>query len=157
MLVIIQRTSARAFGGIALLLAPSLALFSSFGWLACWLDGCAYGRQATAGLLVADLPDSFGVFALRYSTQLLALVVCLLIFTLTLAIRQYRSIHWLPWLTLLLLSAGRLVVTLLRGDSVPMLGLIRVDTIAEVLLIIFCLLAILVIIFRKPAIESRIA
>jgi hypothetical protein len=38
-----------------------------------------------------------------------------------------------------------------------MLGLIRVDTIAEGLLIIFCLFAILVIIFRKPAIESRIA
>jgi len=133
------RFKGRSFGGIALLLAPSLALVSSFGWLACWLDGCAYGRQSTAGFLVADLPDSFGVFALRYSTQLLALVLCLLIFTLTLAIRQYRRIHWLPWLTLLLLSAGRLVVSLLRGDSVPILGSIRMDTIAEGLLIIFCL------------------
>jgi phosphatidylglycerol:prolipoprotein diacylglycerol transferase len=151
------RFKGHASGQIALLLAPSLALFSSFGWLACWLDGCAYGRQSAAGFLVADLPDSFGVFALRYSTQLLALVLCLLIFTLTLSIRQYRRIRWLPWLTLLLLSAGRLVVSLLRGDSVPMLGPIRMDTIAEGLLIIFCLIAIPVIIFRKPAIENRTA
>ena len=29
-------------------------------------EGCAYGRETTLGWLAADLPDSFGVYAVRY-------------------------------------------------------------------------------------------
>lgn len=144
-----------AFSQIALLLAPALAIVSAFGWFACWLDGCAYGQEAAAGFLVADLPDSFGVFTLRYSTQLIALLISLLIFSLTLFISCYKRFLWLPWLTLLLLSAGRLVVSLLRGDSVPVLGTLRLDTLADGLLVIFCLIAITVVLLRKPTAENR--
>ena len=41
-------------------LAPALALISVFGWFACWLEGCAYGKETALGLLSGDLPDSFG-------------------------------------------------------------------------------------------------
>lgn len=38
------RWQGRSFGYYADLLAPALALASSFGWLACYLAACAYGR-----------------------------------------------------------------------------------------------------------------
>ena len=142
----------QSVGSIALLLAPSLALISAFGWFACWLDGCAFGWEAPAGLLVANLPDSFGVFALRYSTQVLALVICLLIFGLTLLFRRSRFL-WMS--TLLLLSASRLIISLLRGDSAPMIGALRLDTLAEGLIVALCLITIAVVVLRKSADGSR--
>jgi len=65
----------RAFAQYAGLLAPALVLVSAFGWLACWFEGCAFGRETTFGLLAADLPDSYGVYGLRYQTQLLGLAL----------------------------------------------------------------------------------
>ncbi|MCP4358743.1 MAG: hypothetical protein GY796_12055, partial [Chloroflexi bacterium] len=61
--------------------APALALISAFGWAACWFDGCAYGLPTTLGPLAADLPDEFGVFAVRYQTQLLGIILSLGVFT----------------------------------------------------------------------------
>ena len=147
------RLKNHSVGPIALILAPSLAIISAFGWFACWLDGCGYGREAPSGFLVADLPDSFGVFALRYSTQILALVFCLLILGLTLVLRRYKFL-WLPWLTLLLLSASRLIVSLLRGDSAPLVGSLRMDTLAEGVLVLFCFLAIAVAALDKSSAQA---
>ena len=148
------RLKGHSVGPIALILAPSLAVISAFGWFACWLEGCGYGREAPAGFLVADLPDSFGVFALRYSTQILAFVFCLLILGLTLILKRYKYL-WLPWLTLLLLSVSRLIVSLLRGDSAPVVGSWRMDTLAEGVIAIFCLLAITVAALDKPSVQGR--
>jgi len=120
-----------SFSAYAALFAPGLALGSAFGWLACWLEGCAYGRETTLALWSATLPDHFGVFAVRYQTQLLGLGFSLTVFLLVIA----RHRHWqsgrLFWFTLFGLSCGRLLVTLWRGDDVPTISTIRLDTFLE--------------------------
>ena len=112
----------QSFAQIAGLFAPALVLVSASGWLACWFEGCAFGRETTFGPLVADLPDSYGVFGLRYQTQMMGLILCLLIFPAIIALRGRLRPGLLFGLTLVLLSAGRIVVTLFRGDVVPLFG-----------------------------------
>jgi phosphatidylglycerol:prolipoprotein diacylglycerol transferase len=137
----------RSFARVSGLFAPGLVLVSAFGWLACWFEGCAYGREAAFGPLVADLPDSYGVYALRYQTQLMGVIFCLLIFPLIYALRNRLRPGLLLGFTLVLLSAGRLVITLFRGDGVmrlsadgvirlggngvPILGSLRWDTVLD--------------------------
>jgi phosphatidylglycerol:prolipoprotein diacylglycerol transferase len=121
----------RSFGQYAGLLAPAFALLSAFGWMACWLEGCAYGQEATLGLLTADLPDEFGVYAVRYQTQLIATGLSLLLFVVVLRLRQeWRSVS-LFWFTLAGLSAARVAVGLLRGDTVPHFEQIRLDVVGD--------------------------
>jgi phosphatidylglycerol:prolipoprotein diacylglycerol transferase len=142
------RTPANDLG----LLAPALALVSASGWFACWLEGCAYGRETVYGFLAADLPDSFGVFALRYQTQLLGVILSLVALALILALRRRARPGQLFWFALLLLSAGRLAVSLLRGDAMPLLGTFRLDTILELALVIIALTGMAVGYWRaRPA------
>ena len=63
----------RPFLSYAGLFSPALLLITITGWAACWLEGCAFGALTTLGPLAADLPDTFGVFAVRYQTQLLGI------------------------------------------------------------------------------------
>lgn len=111
------------------LLAPGFALMCAFGWMACWLEGCAYGQEATIGLLTADLPDEFGVFAVRYQTQLLGMVWSLFVFAFIMLTRTRWHIGQLFWLTLALLSLGNIGIIYLRGDPAPMINLMRLDMI----------------------------
>ena len=114
------------------LLALPLALLHAAGWAACLLEGCAYGHPTTLGLLAADLPDDFGVMALRYQTQLVGLLASLLLL---------GVLFWLYWrwgkngrfffLTLLLTSLIHLPLTLLRGDPVTQFGSLRLDTLLD--------------------------
>lgn len=139
----------RSFGSYAGLLAPALALGSVFGWLACWLEGCAFGRETIFGPLSADLPDSFGVHGLRFQTQLMSLIVCLLIVIIILGLRGRIQPLLIFWMTLLFLSAGRVVVSFFRGDEAPLVGQYRLDTLADAALILVSVVAILIIIARE--------
>lgn len=131
------------FGFYAGLLAPAIALGSAFGWMACWLEGCAFGKETVIGPIASDLPDSFGVYGLRYQTQILGVVLSLLVLGLILALRRRFRPGLLFWITLLLLSASRLGINLLRGDEAPQLGTFRLDFLAEITLLVICLVAIL--------------
>lgn len=140
----------RSFAAYAGLLAPALVVISAFGWLACYLEGCAYGREATFGLLAGDLPDSYGVYALRYQTQLMGLALCLLVAPVVILGRRRLRPGPLFGLSLLLLSAVRVVVSLYRGDEVPYLGAWRWDTVLDGGIVIISLLFLLFTIFRRP-------
>jgi len=132
----------REFGLYAALIAIPMAAASAFGWFACWLDGCAYGRLADFGLVTADLPDSFGVYGLRYQTQLMGAVLCLLVTAFLYAVRhRLKSIRFF-WVSLLLLSTVHLAVGLYRGDSVPIVGQFRLDSLVDIGLILVCLIAL---------------
>lgn len=146
------RRRSPGFDELAGLLAPALALASAFGWLACWLEGCAYGRETFFGPWAADLPDSYGVYGLRFQTQLFGLAACLLVLGLILLLRRHigswrlRSRPLRPvllfWLTLMLLSLGRLAISFFRGDDAPMVGMLRLDSLADGVLIGISSLAI---------------
>ncbi|MBE2222860.1 MAG: prolipoprotein diacylglyceryl transferase [Anaerolineae bacterium] len=111
------------------LLAPGFALLCAFGWLACWFEGCAYGQETTISLFAADLPDEFGIFAVRYQTQMMGLVWSLLIFFFAMLTRSRWHTGQLFWLTLGFLSLGNIGISLLRGDPVPMVNSMRLDVI----------------------------
>lgn len=105
------------------LFAPGFALLVAFGWAGCWLDGCAYGRETTLGWLAADLPDTYGVYAVRYQTQVGGLLTGLVALALPWGLLRWLRVDnpgWLFGLTLLLVSLGHLLVGLGRGDELPL-------------------------------------
>jgi phosphatidylglycerol:prolipoprotein diacylglycerol transferase len=126
-----SRRRGRSFVAVAGLLAPGLVLAHAFGWLACWFEGCAYGREAALGLLAADLPDGYGVFAVRYQTQLIGLGLSLAALIVVLWRWPRLAAGQAFALALLLVSAGRAVVSLLRGDAALMIGAARLDTVID--------------------------
>ncbi len=141
--------SRRSFGEYAGLLAPALALSSVFGWLACYLEGCAFGRETVFGSLAGDLPDSYGIFALRYQTQWMGLAFSLLTFLIILGWRPRLQPILIFFLTMLMLSAGRVIVSIYRGDTVPMLGFLRLDTLADAVLVILSAIVIVITIWSN--------
>ncbi len=136
------------------LLAPVLALISVFGWFACWLEGCAYGKAAALSLLSRDLPDSYGVYNVRYQTQMMGLVLSALVFLVVLFLyRRLRPLQ-LFWLTIGALAAGRLIVTLFRGDEAPMIGTLRLDTLTDGLMVLIALISVAVAVHPRFAGKS---
>lgn len=111
------------------LLAPGFALLCAFGWLACWLESCAYGLETTLSPLAADLPDEFGIFAIRTQTQLIGLIWSLIVFVFAMLTRHHWRTGQLFWLTLGLLSLGNIGISCLRGDPVPTINSVRLDVI----------------------------
>ncbi len=123
------RWGKRPFLPYATLFSPALLLLSATSWAACWAEGCAYGTETTLGPFAANLPDSFGVFAVRYQTQLLGIGLNLLLLT--------PLAYWpagklanpaiFP-LTLLATNLVHFGLTFLRGDAAPLLLGWRLDS-----------------------------
>jgi len=134
------RAYGRSFHNYAALFAPGLALITAFGWAACWFDSCAYGRETVIGPLSADLPDEFGVLALRYQTQFIGLLLSIAAFFLILWLFRRASAVVTFWSALLLLSAAHLIPGPLRGDPVYSAGPLRLDVLLDAILIAISLL-----------------
>jgi len=130
----------RSFYQYAALFSPGLALLSAFGWLACWFEGCAYGRETMIGFFSADLPDEYGVFALRYQTQLIGMLLSFAAFIAILWLFKRTKSSTLFWSALILISTAHLVPDLVRGDPTWMFGGIRLDSLLDGLLIAVSLL-----------------
>jgi prolipoprotein diacylglyceryltransferase len=126
-----QRPPRPSLASYGALLAPGLALMSYFGWVACWHEGCAYGRETMIGWLAADLPDTFGVYGLRYQSQLLGATAALGVWLLALLLENRIGPGRLLWLVLLLLSLSRAAVSFVRGDAAPLLGPLRLDALLD--------------------------
>lgn len=112
----------RRFLVYADLFAPALALLALFAWPACWLEGCAYGRETVDGFLTGASPDTFGVTAMRYQTQQLGAILSLGCFILVWALRSRLRTGQLFWLTMCLLGFSQAVVGIWRGDLATVVG-----------------------------------
>lgn len=134
-------------------LAVPLILLSGWGWLACYLEGCAYGQETVLGWLARDLPDSYGVFQVRYQTQLLGIMWSVFVLGSVWLWKKRASSSVSFWLTLCLLSAGRAVINTLRGDAMPMWNQVRLDVMADALLAVITLIGWLV--GLRPRISSK--
>ena len=121
------RLTRRPFWRTAALSAPGLALLVAFGWAACAVEGCAYGRAAAPGLWAGDLPDDSGVYALRYRTQFAGALGALAVF----AAAWWAAARVRPaalfWGTLGGLALIHAVVALGRGDPSPVVLGARLD------------------------------
>lgn len=125
-----------SFTAYAALLMPGIVLAHLFGWLACWLEGCAYGQETVISWFSADLPDSFGVFAVRYQSQLFGFGLTLVVFLLEMFLRKRLNPSLFFWMMLGLICLAYGLVTLVRGDPVPIIGTFRLDTIVSVGLVL---------------------
>jgi phosphatidylglycerol:prolipoprotein diacylglycerol transferase len=109
-------------------LAPGAALGGAVGWLGCLLTGSAYGAEAGGygppiSWLTADLPDIYGVSAVRFMTQPLMASGCLLLAGL-LWWSYKRLPRGLPFaLYLFAYAAADFGVAFMRGDGMWHLGL----------------------------------
>jgi phosphatidylglycerol:prolipoprotein diacylglycerol transferase len=137
------RWQGKEFGLYAGLIAPAMILVSAFAWFACWLEGCVYGQETVFGPLAADLPDSFGVFRLRYQTQWMGLILSVVTLGFILTIRRRVRPLLIFWIALLALSIGRLIVGFYRGDEAPRFGAFRLDTSADLVIVILCVVIIM--------------
>ena len=119
------------------LLAPGFALLCAFGWLACWYEGCAYGTETIIGPFAADLPDEFGIFAVRYQTQMMGMIGSFIVFIFVMLTRTRWHTGQLFWLTLGLLSLLNMGISLLRSDPMPMIEAYRIDLIINGTFVLF--------------------
>ena len=143
------RLKGKEFGPYAGLIAPAIILMSAFAWFACWLEGCAYGQETVFGPLAADLPDSFGVFGLRYQTQWMGLILSVVALGFILIIGRRMKPLLLFWLTLLALSLGRLIVGFYRGDEAPKFAAFRLDSLADFVIVILCITIIIFLVGQQ--------
>lgn len=134
-------------------LAVPLILLSGLGWLACYLEGCAYGQETVLGWWAQDLPDSYGVFQVRYQTQMLGMVWSVFVLG-SVSLWQKRGRTSSFWLALCLLSAGRAAINTLRGDVMPMWNQVRLDVMVDMLLAVITLIGWLVIWLSSKPVSS---
>ncbi|VAW33484.1 hypothetical protein MNBD_CHLOROFLEXI01-1850 [hydrothermal vent metagenome] len=123
----------------ATLFSPALFLLIISGWAACWFEGCAYGAETVLGPFAADLPDSFGVFAVRYQTQILGIFLNLALLGFTLWQQKRWGNGRLFPITLLIANLIHFGLTFLRGDAIIMLAGWRVDSWLALLFVILAL------------------
>ncbi len=141
-----SRWQKRPFLATADTFAPALLITAVFGWAACWLEGCAYGRETFLGLFSADLPDSYGIFAVRYQTQLAGILLTLA--GLPLIWRRFNRPGTAFWTAVFWLNVSRIPVTLFRGDPMPQWGGVRADLILEIVFALFALTAVLLLQYK---------
>lgn len=117
------------FGELADATLPLLAALTVGAWLACWVDGCAYGPPANSWL---GLPsrDEWGVIALRLPVQLVGALLSLAVFW-TLDRADVRRLFGVDGLAAALAVSGVaaviLVLSFLRADPAQTWRGLRLD------------------------------
>jgi len=133
------------FWPVADFMAPYVALGEAFGRIGCLLNGCCYGREASAGYPSGIIFP--GESVIRYPTQIYSSVILLLIFMI-LRLWQERR-HFAGEIFLgycALYSMKRFFIEFLRGDNPQiMLGL----TISQIISVIVFVLAVAIFTQKK--------
>jgi prolipoprotein diacylglyceryltransferase len=147
-LVIYSALSKKSLGSLADQLLPLGLTLATAIWLACWLDGLAYGFESTSWWAL-PAGDEWGVVRSRLPLAQFGALVCLVIFWL---VERLRSFFRVPGqatlLALLLLSLEMLLISILRADPAPTWGAVRLET-AAAAVAFTTLLAFYVVILRS--------
>lgn len=122
-------------------LTPVLPLVALGGWTACWSAACGYGREVDTlanhpAYAVAELPDVYGIFAPRYSTQVFGIWLALVLLVVAVALLASRRLEGRRfWAVLALLGAGMFAIGFWRGDPVAFVGGLRLDQWMDLLVV----------------------
>jgi phosphatidylglycerol---prolipoprotein diacylglyceryl transferase len=129
-----QGINFRSFGVALAYVLPIGAILADAGCLA---SGCGHGREVASlagypAYIAAELPDLYGIVAPRFQTQLFGIFLnfSLLIGAFA-ASRGPRLAPLTFWVILVLSGVGTFALDFTRGDSVPMLGSLRLDQILD--------------------------
>jgi phosphatidylglycerol:prolipoprotein diacylglycerol transferase len=122
-------------GALADLLIPLGTAVAVSAWMACWLDGCAYGAPAS-GWWGLPARDEWGEWGRRIPVQLLGALLSLGIYALVQRARAFMPVPGqAALLAVLLFSAGMFALSWLRYDPAPLAGLLRLEAWAA---LVFC-------------------
>lgn len=125
-------------------LTPALALLCVGAWRGCMAAGCGYGREVDtlanhSPLLVAELPDIYGIVAPRYNTPLFGLLLGVLALLLAGMFYRRRLLRGMRfWLLLATLAAGMLTIGFWRADGVPQWAGMRSDQWLDLAVLLAC-------------------
>jgi prolipoprotein diacylglyceryltransferase len=122
------------------LLTPAALWVGAAAWWACRDVGCAWGKIVSPltgrpRWLIVEAPDLYQMFELRYPVRIWGLIWAVTMAGMAWALGKHGG--WA--LTLYLIGGAGL--TLLRGDSVPMIGSIRSDTAVQATLAVSLLIS----------------
>lgn len=117
---------------------PSLVLFA-LHWLGCAASACASGLAVPPGVLpfALNLPDLYGVILPRWPAQYIgfAFTMIALVYLVTQREKSFpRGFRFALAFTLMAVIAFS--ITLIRGDDMPKVGTIRLDTLMNGLMIL---------------------
>jgi phosphatidylglycerol:prolipoprotein diacylglycerol transferase len=139
----------RPFGTLADALLPLLGTLSVSAWLACWLDGCAYG-QTTDAWWGLPAKDEWGIISSRAPIQLIgALLSASLIGILIWGVVRRVSPGVATSLSIFGLSAIILLLSFLRVDPSQRWQGLRYDSWASLILLGISGLALLVTLVKR--------
>lgn len=144
-LVIIAAFSELSFGSLADKFFPLLGILAVSGWLACWLDGCAYGELSDAWWGI-PAKDEWGVISNRLPTQLLgALSAMTLTVVLTSGLTRSLPPGIAAGLGLSVLSILMLVLSFLRADPSQRWHGLRFDSWSALVFLGICVIILAVV------------
>ncbi len=138
-LLLVCRIRQVGFRQISDALAFVLPMGAALAYTGCLMVSCGHGREvaslaATHPPIALELPDLYGVVAPRLASQLYGVVFSLLLIVVA-GLLAWRIAH--PgvrfWLVLALLALGTFGIGFTRGDSVPMVGALRLDQVLDLL------------------------
>ncbi len=144
------------FRAVADALALALPLGALLTYTGCLMGSCGHGREVASlaqypAPLVLELPDLYGVRAPRLASQLYGLAWSAVILALSLAQARREGRPGVRlWIALALLSAGAFAVGFTRGDSIPMLGALRLDQVLDLAMAAVALAGLLLAGRRTP-------
>ncbi len=150
---------APSFWALADVLAPSLALGTAFGWLACLLGSCsgsvcgscAFGAEGQ-GFGTLTLPDLYGVKVQRYAVQLFGMGWSLILFVVLWVMRRRWPFRGAAFLMFgLLYFGGQFFLEFWRGDETLYLDSWRLPQIIDGVLVLLFGAGLLLIWWRSPA------
>jgi phosphatidylglycerol:prolipoprotein diacylglycerol transferase len=122
-------------------LSLALPLGAMLTYAGCLMDRCGHGREVETlvgypPLLVAELPDMYGMVTPRFASQLYGFVLGLLLLIVSIILARRVNRPGLRfWLVLALLGLGAFAIGFTRGDSNPMLGPLRLDQILDLVIV----------------------
>jgi phosphatidylglycerol:prolipoprotein diacylglycerol transferase len=122
-----------------------LALGIAFGWAACLMGGCAYGRVGE-GFGYMIMPDIFGVEAPRFATQVAGLAFTVVLFVGFWLLRQHWPFPGASFLMYVMLYfTGHFFLEFTRADEAVHLGPWRLAQVVDLTLILAAAVALLVL------------
>jgi phosphatidylglycerol:prolipoprotein diacylglycerol transferase len=131
-----------SFGQMADTLARVFPVAVILIYTGCLMGRCSYGREVTSladypPYLVAELPDMFGVIAPRLMTQVYGIMLgVLLLMAAFILVRTVRRTGVSFWILLAALGFGTFTLGFTLGDSILMLGPLRLDQILDLAIIV---------------------
>ncbi len=121
------------FWQVSDVLAWSLPIGVMLTYTGCLMTNCGHGREVRSladypALLVAELPDLYGITVPRFSSQLYGIALGAGMLGMVALLRRWPG---RLWAALALLGLGAFGIGFTRGDAVPMVGALRLDQVFD--------------------------